>query len=347
MINKRADRWLDDAGEAFSEWMFGFRLEPVSAFYLAWLCFHGSDPEETIYWGRKFLKTLENQCELNTLVKSPSLSETDDLTPMWHFVNEITQLLAQWRSDQPPPGWLGDPSARWCERHREILMRIGAAQGMRRRYCTLGEQNWKIEELMAGAQTHGAKKTAIVWREKFSGQRSWNQAARTLAYAVFGDFLVGNPQAIGFCRRCEKPFDRGKKTTYCSAECGHAEAATVSRHDANAHDRRKGLRRATKTLSRWLQNSHRAGSDWRSEAEGAFGLISSDGRYSRLMGEYIRASQMPSHSPEREKLLGSLLSRGTESHREREIVQQELDAFLEMVTKAEAKNSEGKKRKKR
>ena len=147
-------------------------------------------------------------------------------------------------------------------------------------------------------------------------------------------FLGREPEKIGFCRRCDRPFVRGKKTLFCSLKCARANSSIRSRDQRNARKRSRGLKKAVKILDEWLQKSHRAGADWRLKTEKAFGLRETGNRYSRLMGEYIRASETPPGSPQREKLLCSLLSGSTIDPAERINVQQQLDGFLENISKA-------------
>lgn len=312
-----------------------FDFNPFSAFELAWIYNDGGQPDLALYIGRRFSVALEALCKLETGVQWPPPSLSGELSAVTRFVITITSLLGQWRNDPAPDTVFGSLGAHWIERHPEILRKIQAAQSARSRHCALGERSWAIKELLAGSRSRRDKKLEVAWIDKLSGQRTWTQAAETIAYAVFGDFLAGDPQNIRFCLRCERPFELGKKKLFCSSECAHAQSATTSRHEAIALGRRRGLGKAAKILNEWLQKPHRAGSDWRKTVERAFGLFSSDGRHSRLMGEYIRASKTPPGSAERKRLLASLLSRSTERPQEREIVQLGLDSFLQDVAKAE------------
>jgi hypothetical protein len=311
--------------------------DPLSVFDFAWLCEKGQDPGLVLYLGQKFSKFLEARCELKTPVPWPLPSVTRDRSAMWWFVATISMLLDKWRGDPPADHLPGSVGARWCEQHPDILQNVQTAQRARTRYSVVGEEDWTISELMAGTEMQQKKKPALLWKDELSGQRTWVQAARTLAYVVFGDFLASDTQKLGFCQRCGRPFDRGKKKLFCSSGCAHAESATVSRHDTKANKRHEGMLRSAKKLSEWLEKKHRTGSDWRSVAELAFKLPTSDGRYSRLMGEYIRASQTSPGSPEREKLLRSLLTSSTETPHQRENVQQQLEGFLQVVAKAESR----------
>jgi hypothetical protein len=313
----------------------GYFTDPLSAFDLAWGYVHcGIDSSGFFptYLKEIFPELLLSKCTLN----GSFVLGGDRDSALRIYLVTIGWLLCVWRTEQPISRTYGSSVAHWCAQHAEALAAIKTAMRQRARYLEVEEVSWDITEWRPGGLAHSPenKNLALVTRERFIGQRTWSQAAQTSAYALFGDFLGGEPNQIIFCRRCDRPFQRSRKTIYCSLECGHAGSSIDSRHDATARRRRRGLRQATKTLNEWLKNPHRTGSDWRSAAERAFGLRSIDGRYSRLMSEFIRASRTPSGSDEREKLLRSLLLCRTQERKELKHVQQLLDGFLANVEKA-------------
>jgi hypothetical protein len=318
-----------------------FSFDPLSSFELAWIYINDRELDLVLYLGHRFSVALEALCKLESPVQWPLPSLSGELSGVTRFVSTTTSLLGRWRNDPVPGMVLEGSGAQWLERHPEILRKIQAAQSARSRHCTLGERTWNLEELLAGSRSRRDKKLEVAWVDKLSGQRTWPQAAETMAYAVFGDFLADETGRIGFCGRCERPFERGKRKLFCSSKCAHTQSSTTSRHGATARDRRRGLRKAAKSLKDWLQKPHRSGSDWRKTTEIAFGLHSSDGRHSRLMGAYIRASQTSPESPEREKLLRSLLSSSTETPQERKKVQLQLEGFLQDIARAENRSKAG------
>jgi hypothetical protein len=327
-------------GSALSPLAHGSYLTDwYAAFLVAWNYEH--KPENPLALAEDFPEFLRAMCSSRKSLSAFPSKLADFLAGdpdagFRIFVATIGSLLQAWRKGLPSNSRLGSPAAHWCDEHPAILEVIQDAMRSRSRCIQPRGGDWTPYECRPGGPAHarGNKKLVLVIEERFIGQRSWSQAAQTAAYALFGDFLAGEPEKIGFCRRCDRPFVRGKKTLFCSLKCARANSSIRSRDQRNAIKRLRGLRKAVKILDEWLKKSHRAGSDWRLKTEKAFGLRETGNRHSRLMGEYIRASETPPGSPQREKLLRSLLSGGTIDPAQQINVQQQLDGFLENISKA-------------
>jgi hypothetical protein len=334
-----------------------YLTDPKVAFSLVWEYSRHPDSEVIADRAEDFPNLLRAMCGPRDLLHSsasePSVPLLGDRGSAFKiYLDTIAELLRVWRTGPPPPGLPGSIAAHWCVRHPDILQQIQTAMRSRSRYFVPEEANWTYDELRPGGPFHHPlqqhKKLALVSSDRFIGQRTWSQAARTAAYALFGDFLTGKPEDIGFCRKCEQPFERGKRTLFCSLKCARCYSATSS-HDAAIRLRnRKAFRKSVTSVAKWVGKSHRAGSDWRRQVENAPELVTRDGRHSRTVGFYIRAAESPLGSPDREKLLDSLLdtsvfSAGTIREKEREKLRPEVNAFLENIRRAQAMKKNGKR----
>jgi hypothetical protein len=320
-----------------------YLTDPFMAFFVVWQYEH--EPENDLCLEGDFPKFLRAMCGSRNGSQRVLLSGDSGIA--FHiFLATISSLLRAWREEAPPSGLPGTAAAHWCDRHPEVLERIQDAVASRSRFIRPVTPEWTLDELRPGGAAHVGehRKLELIATERFTGQRSWGQAAQTAAYSLFGDFLGDSPELIGFCRRCDRPFLCGKRARFCSTKCAHVYSAIVSRKSAAGHARRETLRKATEGLSRWLREPHRTGSAWRPVVEKAAGLQTRDGRQSRTLGEFIRAAESPPDSPEREKLLRSLLSDSTEQPEARDRVQRKLEGFLENIRNAQGMTERSKRR---
>jgi hypothetical protein len=308
--------------------------DPFTAFFVVWHSEH--EPENDLCLDGDFPKFLRAMCGGRSGSQGVLLSGDSGIA-FQIFLATISSLLRTWREQPPPSGLPGSAAAHWCDRHPEILERIQEAVASRSRFIRPERAEWTLGELRPGGLADVAEheKLELITTDRFIGQRTWSQAAQTAAYALFGDFLTGNPRLIGFCRKCEQPFLCGKRARFCSTKCAHVYSATMSRNSGAGEARRETLRKAAEGLSRRLREPQRKGSAWRSVVERAARLQTRDGRQSRTLGEYIRAAQSPPDSPEREKLLDSLMRDSMEQPENSDGVQRKLDAFLENIRKAQ------------
>ena len=268
------------------------------------------------------------------------------------YLSIIAWLLRIWRNDPPPSGLSGDATAHWCDRHPDILQLIQGAMCSRSSYFSPEEIEWTREELRPGGRAHSKDnvKLGLVPTTRFTGQRTWRQAARTAAYSLFGAFLGDKPEIIGFCRRCEKPFFRGKSTVFCFAKCALLYSAKESRDRKTRKQKRNTFNIVARELRRWLSRHHRAGSVWWKDVQDKADINARrSSRKSRTISKYIRAAISPSGSLERMRLLSSLFHEGdfadsARRHQELETLKQELETFLTNVQRAENLAMRGKRK---
>jgi hypothetical protein len=338
-------KWIREFSDLFaqrvSDWGHPRRCltEPLLAIHAAWEYEH--DLESGLIEDLRgiFPETLAERCgrSQDTLTGDPRIA-------LGVFMACLVVSLRVWRSEPPPEGLYGSVAAHWCARHPEIFSKVQEAHRSRVSYPHIEEVGWTAADVVSAHSTSKELpkrgKLELSSTVHFIRQRTWTQAAQTAAYALFGDFLLTEAETIGFCGYCAMPFLRGQKKLFHSSECARSRSAIRS-HDAKARvSRRKTFRKAAKALRELLQGRSGARSGWRIKVQRAAGMQTRDGRQNRTLGAYIKASRTDSGSPEREKLLQSLQDASgvlekKEGSKEIESLQQELDAFLLDIQKAE------------
>ena len=250
------------------------------------------------------------------------------------YMQTLWRLLCLWHSESSVNPELTNRAAYWCEQHEEIFQII--QRGMMKRVRSL----W-VER---GQDGH----PEFVTSDLISPEDDFEMTAKTTAYIRFGDFLTGEPERVGFCARCEKPFlKQAQKRKYCSGKCAHRGATESSRLQKLGMDERKRLKKATIYLNKWLKSQRRKSAVWWKGMQRETGLVNEhgfqtkDGRLNRTLGKYIIAARTQPGSPEREKLL-KMLSGGQNQAKEREKVQWDLDEFLNSVQKAQSIGKDSK-----
>jgi len=324
-----------------------YLTDPMAAFIAAWHYDLEPNSDFLVYLGDIFPELLREMCGSRDIIhQSPVRPQTvlfgNSQDALSIYLGTIARLLRTWRNEPPPSGLWGDATAHWCDQHPEILQAIQVAMCSRSFYFSPERIEWTQEELRPGGPAHSKDnvKLGLVSMVRFIGQRTWHQAARTAAYALFGTFLGNKPEIVGFCRRCNGPFYLGKPMVFCSKKCAHNYHSSRGR-DAEARiSRRMVFRKMAKALAKWLQGIRRTRPGWSIQVQNAAGMQTRDGRKNRTLGAYIRASRTEVGSPEREKLLDSLQDLGSVSwsqngSKERKSLQHELDAFLRNIQQAE------------
>ncbi len=251
------------------------------------------------------------------------------------YMQTLWKLLCLWRSESSANPELANRAAYWCEEHEEIFQII--QHGMMKRVRSL----W-VERGQDG-------QPEFVTGDLISPENDFEMTAKTIAYIRFGDFLTGEPERMGFCAHCEKPFlKRAQKRKYCSGKCAHRGATESSRLQKLGMCERKRLKKAAKFLNSWLsKKSHRAKSIWSKRLQEStcrddkYGFQTKDGRRNRTLGEYIRAAKTAPESPERARLFAKL-SAGLGNAAECEALQRELDDFLANIKKVENSGKPGR-----
>jgi hypothetical protein len=252
------------------------------------------------------------------------------------YMRKLSELLDLWHSESPIDVAPGSRAAYWCESHNEIFQVIQRGMLMRGRSLWLERRSDGLPEFVASD------------RPVIEGD--FEMTAKTAAYLRFGDFLTGEPDRIGFCGFCRKPFlKRAQQKKFCAPYCAHRAANESSRLQNVGINERKRLRKAAIFVRKWLiKTAHRSASTWWKELQSQTGLLdvhgfqTRDGRLNRALGRYIRAAEAPPESRERARLM-MMLSYGTQQPKELTKIQQELDRFLNDVQKAQ-KTGKGSKR---
>jgi hypothetical protein len=198
--------------------------DPLSAFELAWRYERrdkmrdGNEREsENRFFGclnEEFVNVFSERCAPDNLLRGHASSSSEILArlersrALSRYLDLLRGLLWAWREEppqEPPPECApGCKAALWCDAHPLILEEIQVGMRLRRRYPVL--------ETVEG-------KRVLVLHDRFLGQRNWDQAAKTAAYTLFWEFLASEPEKLGFCGKCDKPFLRGKRTLFCSEKC--------------------------------------------------------------------------------------------------------------------------------
>lgn len=346
-----SSRWADQlsrlavgVGISWDAFPQNYLAEPFAATLAAWKFEHEPQSEFVSYLRESFCQTLEVTCGNAPEKLSGDSGKAFDL-----FMTCLIVLLRAWRSDPPPENVHGDVAAHWCESHPCILSEVQKSIRSRVMQPQVQKTEWTWKEAVAhkGNLPIGDK-LELGMTAHLSGQRSWTQAARTAAYALFGDFLLRHTESIGFCTRCERPFQRGQKKNYCSLTCAHTNSASISRDKATREWRRKTFIDACQALIKWLAAGKRLRTNWPRDFQNTVpGFRTRDGkRPNQTLAAYIRASRTELGSPERQKLFQSLQDLDTISQIQKktksdwDVQPEAFDAFLDNIKKAEEQGKE-------
>jgi hypothetical protein len=314
--------------------------DPLSAFLLAWEVEHGNvewlvSVEEAF---REFLEQRYEQIGFRNSRPAIGRRNDDHGSPLVRYVVILSWLVSVWRKERPDDGACGSVAAHWCERHPDIWNKIQTALRKRTSLVQIQSDKWEARDWAPGGPAFQLKNThrTFIREERFTAAMNWADAAQTAAYALFGDFLTGHPQKIGFCAICELPFWRGsgsRKKRFCSVKCGSKFWTYAGRDSDAAKERRRLLLIATKELRRLIEK-RKITSDWRRKVEHASGFSTSDRGLSRVFHEFVVAAETRDGSPQREKLLASLTNHSKLDQRGRDETQRMLNKFLADINAA-------------
>jgi len=337
--SERSDAELKEAITCL--WSPSSALEdPLDAFLLSWEIEHGNSDAYGSVLGA-FSIHLQQQYECigaqNSRFMTPGQKYDDARSALTRYGATLSMLLEAWRKERPAEGVYGSVAAHWCDRHPDLWNMIETAQRKRASFLQIQSDRWEPKDWRTGGPAFGPKNKHLTLTrvEKFKPAISWVDAAQTAAFALWGDFLAGDPGKIGFCDRCDKPFELRRKKRFCSHKCGHSFSNYASRDRDTAESRRKGLPKAAKELKGWLQKKQsatsdwrKATSDWRKDVEIAFGLWTDSGKKSKIFHEYIVGAETSLGSLQRTKLLASLTRASNLSRRKLDEIERALNDFL-------------------
>lgn len=307
---------------------------------------------------RQFVKGLLLQAtESLSFEQLDLIEEESSLKALDCYLGTVSRLLKQWRAcDQDPVRW-------WKEKgnvkHMRMVRRAVAATGFTLR-CE--KDAWSTRPKPPWASIRDESFVKPTWASENSSRfftRFRNapfevvksapflrealppiEAARTVAYLLFGEVLV-RKLIVEFCGHCDLAFLPGKRTKYCSKQCGHTDSGRQSKSKTQAAKNQKRVRVASEAIAAWIGSLSKK--DWRLKAENALfkeedikgkPLISNGAGKSQWLGRCIRAAGSPDDSPKRARLAELCTGPGP-SEEERKKVSKDLNAFYALIRQAQ------------
>jgi hypothetical protein len=287
----------------YAAWTTGLLSTPLVAFEAAWACDPPRSGKYQDSFKAFFAFALSSQCsgtkwnEMATLRGKP-------LDALGQFLITTTALLESWK---PFTKVGGNSALAWCESNPEHFVQVQRSQRTRVAWIAEPDTNTRSSVEMV----------SLVVLRKFRGQRSFNQAATTAAYALWGDFLYLTISSVVFCPLCHKPFAFAARKQFCSKKCAKVPTSNRGHMSDVRADNWVKLQSESSKLHKWTVSRKTK--------------LSYEGDASpRWMTRFIRAAKNPSDDIARLKLLDLCVEYGKDDNH-RQNVCSILDHFLQDI----------------